>query len=34
MYCTFISLKAINPLTVNIGPEEYHLRGEKRLFQA
>jgi hypothetical protein len=34
MYCTFLSLKAFNPLTLQLGSDEYHLRGERRLFQA
>jgi hypothetical protein len=34
LYCTFVSLKARNPLTLQIKPEEYKLHKEKRLFQA
>lgn len=33
-YCTFVSLKARNTLTVQVSPEEYKLGREKRLFQA
>jgi hypothetical protein len=33
-YCTFIALKARNTFTLKIAPEEFKLRGEKRLFQA
>jgi len=33
-YCTFVALKARNRLTVQIHPEEFKLRREKRLFQA
>lgn len=33
-YCTFVALKARNLLTVQIRPDEFHLRREKRLFQA
>jgi hypothetical protein len=33
-YCTFVSLKARDALTVQIAPEEYKLKNEKRLFQA
>ncbi|KAH8889487.1 hypothetical protein GQ53DRAFT_216495 [Thozetella sp. PMI_491] len=33
-YCTFVSLKARNTLTVQVSPEEYKLSREKRLFQA
>lgn len=33
-HCTFIVLKARNPLTVDMNPLEYKLHGEKRLFQA
>lgn len=31
---TFLALKARNDLTVGMGPNEYSLRGEKKLFQA
>lgn len=34
LYCTFLSLKARNVLTVQIAPEEYMLRSERKLFQA
>jgi hypothetical protein len=34
MSCTFLALKARNDLTVNMGPNEYTLRGEKKLYQA
>jgi hypothetical protein len=33
-YCTFVALKARNLLTVQIHPDEFQLRREKRLFQA
>jgi hypothetical protein len=33
-YCTFVALKARNLLTVQIHPNEFQLRREKRLFQA
>jgi hypothetical protein len=33
-YCTFVALKARNLLTVQVHPSEFHLRREKRLFQA
>ncbi|KAL2128184.1 hypothetical protein VTI74DRAFT_9546 [Chaetomium olivicolor] len=33
-YCTFLALKARNLLTVQIHPNEFHLRRERRLFQA
>lgn len=33
-YCTFVSLKAHSPLTVNIDPEELKIGKETRLFQA
>ncbi|QPH01111.1 hypothetical protein C2857_005310 [Epichloe festucae Fl1] len=34
MYCTFVSLKAHNNLTLQFASEELGLRGEKKLFQA
>jgi hypothetical protein len=34
MHSTFLSLKARNRLTVRLGPEEYALDGERKLFQA
>ncbi|KAK2591139.1 hypothetical protein QQS21_011177 [Conoideocrella luteorostrata] len=34
MYCTFISLKARNNLTLQFRSDELELRGEKKLFQA
>ncbi|KAI9171298.1 hypothetical protein HJFPF1_00780 [Paramyrothecium foliicola] len=34
MYCTFLSLKSFNRLTLQVGLDEYHLRGERKLFQA
>ncbi|KAH7328890.1 hypothetical protein B0I35DRAFT_404185 [Stachybotrys elegans] len=34
MYCTFLSLKAFNTLTVGLAAEDYHMHGEKKLFQA
>lgn len=33
-YCTFLCLKVCSPLTVNVNPLEFHLRKERRLFQA
>jgi hypothetical protein len=33
-YCTFVALKARNLLTVQVHPNEFKLRREKRLFQA
>ncbi|KAL2020157.1 hypothetical protein VTK56DRAFT_8681 [Thermocarpiscus australiensis] len=33
-YCTFVALKARNMLTIQIHPNEFRLRREKRLFQA
>ncbi|KAL2154119.1 hypothetical protein VTH82DRAFT_2795 [Thermothelomyces myriococcoides] len=33
-YCTFVALKARSLLTVQIHPDEFRLRREKRLFQA
>jgi hypothetical protein len=33
-YCTFVALKARNPLTTAMNPNEYKLQREKRLFQA
>lgn len=33
-YCTFLALKARNSLTVQLGAQEYTLRGERKLFQA
>jgi hypothetical protein len=34
MYCTFVSLKAFNTLTISISITEHQLRSEKKLFQA
>lgn len=34
MYCTFVTLKAQNSLTVQLDPDELDLHGEKKLFQA
>lgn len=34
LYCSFLSLKARNALTLQIAPEEYMLRSEHKLFQA
>lgn len=34
MHCTFLSLKAFSPLTLQLGADEYHLRNERKLFQA
>ncbi|ROW11242.1 hypothetical protein VMCG_01519 [Cytospora schulzeri] len=33
-HCAFTALKARNPFTISMGPWEYKIRGEKRLFQA
>ncbi|KAI1494382.1 hypothetical protein F5X96DRAFT_676516 [Biscogniauxia mediterranea] len=33
-YCTFLVLKARSPRTIDVHPDEYALRKEKRLFQA
>jgi len=34
MHSTFVSLKARNRLTVQLGPEEYTLKEEQKHFQA
>jgi hypothetical protein len=34
MYCTFLTLKARNDLTLGMSPDEFTLKGEKKLFQA
>ncbi|KAI0388145.1 hypothetical protein F5Y04DRAFT_287015 [Hypomontagnella monticulosa] len=33
-YCTFLCLRVRSQLTININPQEFHLRKERRLFQA
>jgi hypothetical protein len=33
-FCTFVSLKARNKMTIQVSPDEYELQGEKLLFQA
>ena len=33
-FCTFVSLKARNKMTLQISPHEYKLQGEKLIFQA
>ncbi|KAI1417075.1 hypothetical protein F5Y13DRAFT_103982 [Hypoxylon sp. FL1857] len=33
-YCTFLVLRVRSQLTLNVNPNEYHLRKERRLFQA
>lgn len=33
-HCTFLSLKARNNRTVQLSPDEYNLRSERKLFQA
>ncbi|KAI1386803.1 uncharacterized protein F4822DRAFT_431671 [Hypoxylon trugodes] len=33
-FCTFLCLRVRSQLTLNINPNEYHLRKERRLFQA
>lgn len=33
-HCTFIALKVNSALSVNLMPEEYVLKGEKKMFRA